>query len=69
MQDHYRFHVEVIDMYIIALTLKSENQCTLYTISFRICIGKRQKCTLSAIQTKAIDNKPEIDSQFFHIDF
>ena len=74
MQDHYRFYVvmktELIDMYIIALTLKSENQCTLYTISFRICIGKRQKkCTLSAIQTKAIDNKPEIDSQFFHIDF
>ena len=60
---------EVIDMYIIALTLKSENQCTLYTISFRICIGKRQKCKFSAIQTKAIDNKPEIDLQFFHIDF
>ena len=42
---------EVIAIYIINLT--SKTQCTLQTMSFRICIGKRQKMYIVGYTNKS----------------
>ena len=73
MQDNYRFYVELLICIYIALALKSENQCTLYTVSFRICIGKRQKkvrCRLykqkrSTTNRRLIHNSSILTFSFF----
>ena len=71
MPDHYRFYVEqklLICIYSINLKIR-KSVYLIYDVLSNLYREKTKKCTLSAIQTKAIDNKPEIDSQFFHIDF